>query len=793
MDQNTTGSTDKRNWRERLGIGTKDTGMKDMPRISEDFKPTVVAAKPAAPVVRPAPMAPRVVAKATSETPVAGAARPAAIAPDALANKLKAQRDAAEKLAEQRVQAARQRAEAAMAPSGTSAGSNGSAAKPKFSFADEETKAANSKPAAAQAAQQGAARPAQTPPSTQRPAALPPQAPAGFSPQIAPPRPQLGGGAPVPQRAPAAAQAYPQGQAYGQQLPPAYVPSYTPQAPQAYAPPPAYRPIDPASGYVPPPPFNPTPSFGPQARQTYGASVGQQPQPRLQVPPRGQAADYGYEAQARPNSRLTNPGPMRAPAAYNQTDSDDIFEQPAPSRGQRRATANDYQQAYREVESGFDDEAPRSRVPWILAMLLALVVVGFGTIWAYGNYFKPQIAGTTQSVPVVKAPETPTKLAPDAAADSQTPGQAAQPTKKQIYDRIVGDREVLGGQIAPTEVTPVQPENNTQAAPASDPATEQPATGTGNDGTPLPLPPPPGGAGDGTQGSLEPATKGDQQLTTITPAAGASQAADSSSVAPGEPVITPPEPTKPSQVASAGTVETIQDTPEVADTPEAAAEPTEPAAPVEKKIKIAPKKPALAKVDKNLGSKPVVLVPPSKKVASAEPVENVDTALAASSGLYGDTAVGNAPAAGSDGIVVPEAPVKKRRTLLDLFKTKDDTATPTANEPNQPEVLAPTKAPQKVAAATPPPAVQQSTGTGAFVAQLASFKTKAEASQEYSRMRAKHGEIVGRYAPIVIEAQVAGTTRYRLNIGPMASSDVASSLCRSLIAAGERDCLVHRQ
>jgi SPOR domain len=792
MDQKTSGGTDKRNWRERLGIGSKDIGMKDMPRISEDFKPAAVAAKPAAPTVRPAPMAPRVVAKAASATPVAGAARPAAMAPDALANKLKAQRDAAEKLAEQRVQAARQRAEAAMAPSGTSAASNGSASKPKFSFADEEMKAANAKPAAAQVAQQGAARPAQTPPATQRPSALPPQAPAGFSPQIAPPRPQLGGGAAVPQRAPAA-QAYPQGQVYGQQ-PPAYVPSYMPPSPQGYTQPPAYRSIDPASAYVPPPPFNPAPSFGPQTRQPYGAAVGQQTQPRLQVPPRGQAADYGYESQPRANSRLTNPGPMRTPAAYSQPDTDDIFEKPAPSRGQRRATANDYQQAYREVESGYDDEAPRSRVPWILAMLLAFVVVGFGSIWAYGNYIKPQIANTsTQSVPVVKAPETPTKLVPD--ADTPTPDQVGQPTKKQIYDRIVGDREVLGGQIAPTEVTPVQPGNNTQVAPASDPAAAQPAIGTGNDGTPLPLPPPPGGTGDGTQGSLEPAVKGDQQLTTITPAAGESQAADSSPAVSGEPtqsaatdpVITPPAPTKPSQVASAGTVETIQDTPE---------EPvTEPAAPAEKVIKAAPKKPAAAKVEKSLGAKPVVLVPPSKKIASAEPVENVDTALADSNGLYGDTTVGNAPAAGADGAVVPETPVKKRRTLLDLFRTKDNTSAPaeTANEQGQVEVLPPAKAPQKVAAATPPPAVQKSTGTGAYVAQLASFKTKAEASQEYNRMRAKHGEIVGRYAPIVIEAQVAGTTRYRLNIGPMASQDVASNLCKSLFAAGERDCLVHRQ
>ncbi len=44
MDQNSTNDTDKRNWRERLGIGGKD-----MPRISGEFTkaPETVAAEAA--------------------------------------------------------------------------------------------------------------------------------------------------------------------------------------------------------------------------------------------------------------------------------------------------------------------------------------------------------------------------------------------------------------------------------------------------------------------------------------------------------------------------------------------------------------------------------------------------------------------------------------------------------------------------------------------------------------------------------------------------------------------------
>ncbi len=129
MDQNSTNGAgaDKRNWRERLGIGAKD-----MPKLSEEFRaepqiqaPSAGTAKAAPrtpqPVTRPAPMAPRAPARApaapTAAAPTEAAARPTprlaeSNVQDALAEKLRAQRAAAERLAEQRVQAARERAEA---------------------------------------------------------------------------------------------------------------------------------------------------------------------------------------------------------------------------------------------------------------------------------------------------------------------------------------------------------------------------------------------------------------------------------------------------------------------------------------------------------------------------------------------------------------------------------------------------------------------------------------------------------------------------------------------------------
>ena len=61
---------------------------------------------------------------------------------------------------------------------------------------------------------------------------------------------------------------------------------------------------------------------------------------------------------------------------------------------------------------------------------------------------------------------------------------------------------------------------------------------------------------------------------------------------------------------------------------------------------------------------------------------------------------------------------------------------------------------------------------------------------EYDRLRAKHGAVLSGLSPRVVKATVAGTSRYRLGVGPLASRSAASKVCNSLIAGGERDCLV---
>jgi SPOR domain len=786
MDQDNTKGQDKRNWRERLGVGA--AGSKDLPKISDDYRKeqapmaarpigaTKVAPRPVAPAagVKPAPMAPR-----ANPKPIPP------VSPEKLAERLRSQRDASARMAEQRVQVARQRSEvaapvappraAAPTPPPQVAPAN-AAPKPKFTFAEE----GQAKPAAAA-----------PPPMTQRPAA----------PQIAPARPPLGGQVAQPGFPPRAPQ---------QQFapPPAYVP---PQQPQTYAPNygqqpvPPYRPIDPATGYAPqqqysnPPPRNFAPPPSSYAPQNNG--------PRLNVPARptvgaGYGAQQGYGAgplAAEPRM----PRPQIRPIAPQLPEGDEYQDEyygEAPAPRTRRPSTNDYQQAYREAEGGYEDDVPRSRTPLILASLLLLTLAVAGTgVWLYQKSFKPMLTGqtTSQDVPAVAAPETPAKVQPEQT--TQAPA-VATPTKKQIYDRIVGDQEILGGELAPVEEVPAQvPE----PAPAAG-STPQPATG--EDAAPLPIPPPPGAADQ--QGSLKIDTE-KQSAENITPAAGESQAAVASSgVVPDvptqqqadipavAPVAPAPGEQPPAQVASstdAGT-ETISE--------------PDPAPIVKKKIVTPPKKKAVAeKADatKNLGSKPVVLVPPAKKTksSSSQTLDTTDVASVSNAednngGLYGDATVA-APIAE----VKPAAPAagetKKKKTLADLFNgNANEPADIAANDlaaeaPLEPvaKPVAPIKKPASVAQA--PLQQQAALGSNGFAVQLASFRTRNEATTEFGRLKAKHGAALGGLSPIVSEAIVGGSTRYRLSVGTLASREQANAVCSKLFAAGERDCLVKKQ
>lgn len=813
MDQDSSNGSgpDKRNWRERLGIGPTE-----MPKLSDEFRDEAApvpaetdAPRAPQPVAKPAPMAPRrPPAAAAPAVPQPSTSRatpklPDNAAQDALAEKLRAQRAAAEKLAEQRVQAARNRAEgktpaaeppslgmarppvpppaprspaapvrpAPAAPRMTGAIPPAPAGRPKFSFADEPSSRLSGDTPAARPGLGGAA-------------------------PLAPPRPALGGerGQP-PFLRPSAA---------GGSVPPRPQPS-------------SFRPPEPGAGYggTPPrlqAPVSPRAGLGAEAPAYPGSRV---PARRAPPPPppafdpyarQPDARDYtdsDYQDEGRQPPRLGRPGPAPRGRAPQDNGYDEVFEDEAAPR--QRASARDYHTAYREEEGAFGDEKRRSSGPWLLLLaLLAAALATGAVVWFYSGGMKniANVGSNPETVPVVSSPEVPAKVAPESTADTGAEAPAAH--KKQIYDRIVGEQEVNeGAQVQPTEETPVPPADAQPAdqvpkvepaagatqIPAPDAAT-QGATGQGlpevEEPPPLPVPP----AGSGQEGSLtqkplnqvaSAAEQAVQGATTAPPPLPDAQQTSSSAASP------PPPPEKATDgaalvseatsAADSGAAEAVSE--DKAAAAKAAAEKNAELKAAEKKKKAAAaeaaakKKAAAAKkkaVDyDNLGSQPVVLVPPSKK-ATAQP-----------------EIVSNAPS----GEVVEAAPAPtKKKTIFDLF---GGTGGSTASAPQaQTQVAA---APQKTKQATAPAAKQaavpqQASTGGGYVAQVASFRSDAEARAEYQRLKSSYPAIVGGLASQIRQTSVGGSTRYQLALGPMGSRSAASGVCSSLISAGESDCIV---
>ena len=815
MDQNSTNGTgsDKRNWRERLGIGTRD-----MPKISDQFKtqatsqPEVkLAAKAPQPVTRVAPMAPRApVAKpapvaivtAPVNAPANGETRRAPDVPatDALAEKLKAQRAAAEKLAAQRVIAARERAEARSAaevrptpepalniprPLANEAGSKPAAvapARPKFSFADDDAGASRREPGlAADAAAVPLPRPA---------AAQPARAP------LIPPRPALGG-----ERS---------------------QPSLLRPAPSSFRAetPPTYRPADPAAGYALPP----SRQTGLGGQRPYGAepNVPVRGNRAAAKPPaydqyrRGAEPPAPYESEAfhedpRGDPRLGRPLPQRGRGRTADEPHDDVFEDeaPPPVASRRRASAGEYQSAYREAEGGYEEDRRRSSGPWLLLLaLVAAALITGGIILFYNYKMKTAATASTTSasdtVPVVAAPEQPAKTAAEKPTAATGDAVAPATAKKKIYDRIVGDQEVIGGsQIVPTEVTPVQPDNQPSLKQGTD-QSAQPvgAAGQGQDqGTdnavPLPLPPPPGD--NNTQGKLNQGSS-QQDATLAQPGVPASKGLprvqgteQSASV---EPVSSPADgaaetgqalPPSAKKPALDSTASQNSDAATIGETDTPAASTDAKAAPLKKPFAAAPlKKPALhkkpavtqtasAQDSVNQGAAPVVLVPPSQITSPSQ--------------AAGDATSTPAPQA------APQPAVHKKKTIFDLFggsSSDNAAAQPTVTVEPVPQDTPPET---KIASlpATKAPVAPAATGGSGFLVKLASFRSEAEAQSEYGRLHSKYPAIVGSLPPRINTTSFGGSTRYQLGLGPMATRDQAAQICGSLFTAGERDCVVSKQ
>ncbi|MGE3876029.1 MAG: SPOR domain-containing protein [Parvibaculaceae bacterium] len=816
MDQDTSNSPGKARWRERLGMGSPG---KEMPKISDEFKATPQASRPAPaasppkevrssqaalrspqPVTKPAPMAPRTPPRAAPQ----GNAAPRPVSPipqgaSGLGDRLRAERSAAEKLAEQRIAQARssgpERPLQPPANQRSAPAPERAPEKPKFSFSAEEL--------AKDKREQTIPAEREFPTFSSKPGltTTPP-------PPLTPPRPALGGNAqsPPPRQQPSQAQPpKPQAQPPKPQAnagPAAGPTSFQPRFNTAPQPPVGnYRSLDPPPGGFAPKakPYADTAAFrdDPLARRptireydAYRRGPALPPSPQPAFGEEGPSLDYRRRA----------PVPARARRPAYDEEVNEVFEDEEPPRPQRRrASAQDYN---RDYEDGYDAETPRRRGPWL--WLLAIAAIGLlaaGVIYYYLTYMKG--AGQANgNVPVIEAPQQAPKTEPEPGSGSTLGTQGStQPNaadqRKQIYDRILGDDEVGGNQVVPTQEQPqtVEPtgDNGDQGAVPL----PSPASGTDdNAGEPMPLPLPP----PGEQGALPNSANQQEAAMGAVNKSAPVQAISNTVADTGAPV--------PGQLRKSTEQSAAQPPPEQVSEPEPL--PVQPEKPAKAKLKAEKKPPKkVAAVEEpgagqNDSAQPLVLVPPAQTgTTQAQNMQDTPTPVAVPD-VTQQTAAADQKSKSFFGF----GSTKRKLTGKAAERASAQGAAGNwANSPDPSSVAAETAGsePQQIASVAPEPlpmpapapepaqpAPQQakaSTG-GGYIAQLSSFRSEAEAMAEYDRLRSKHGGVLAGLSPRVVKANVAGGSRYRLGVGPLASRSAASKLCNSLIAAGERDCLV---
>lgn len=859
MDQDTSNSPGKARWRERLGMGNSG---KDMPKISDEFKPASGAAKPVPPrdtrlppatiqgqqpVTRPAPMAPRTPAPMAPRVPPQAQPRQQQPAPQqpvqqqpgrpvaplpqgasGLGDRLRAERQAAERAAEQRVAQARGKSpeRAPMPPPAQPTPAPppqnqrpAQPAKPKFSFSPEElAKDKREVPPPA---------PPPPPPEREYPTFSGKSGTGAAPPPLTPPRPALGGNAAAQQQRPQPAKPPTASPPAG----PSFQPRYN-GPPQPPAPGGNYRSLDPPpspTGFTPKSrPYADTAAFreDPLTRRdaprppvnreydSYRRGPALPPAPQQQ-----QAYSDELDGPTLPDYRRRPPVPARGrqPAPAYDEDVNEVFEDEEPPRPQRRrASAQDYNRAYRDYEEGYEAEPRRRRGPWpvLLAILIGGIILTGGIIYYYLTYMKQPGQANGGNVPVIEAPDQSPKTAPESSLGTQGSAQPTDAQRKQIYDRILGDDEVNGGQnqVVPTQEQPQAVEPTTGgteglgtegqgAAPLP-----LPSSGTqDNINEPLPLPLPPPGATD-QQGSLQ--TNANQQTAALgavnkSSASPVPEPASTTTADGGAPV--------PGQLAKA--TEEIASAPppsaeQVVSEPEVLPPQTQPAKPKVKAEKKPVKKTAAVEDAVATGQdgavEPLVLVPPAQ-----QPVVNADQAPIAQPEPAPPTTQSAASDQKSKSFFnFGSGPTGKRKLTGKAAESAQARGNASGNwanapdpnavqadasggEPQQIASIAPAPEPQPIPAPQPEQPVQKAKPSGGgFSAQLASFRSEAEAQAEFDRLRAKHSGVLGSFNPRIVKATVAGAPRYRLSVGPMASRSQASKVCDSLISAGERDCLV---
>ena len=78
--------------------------------------------------------------------------------------------------------------------------------------------------------------------------------------------------------------------------------------------------------------------------------------------------------------------------------------------------------------------------------------------------------------------------------------------------------------------------------------------------------------------------------------------------------------------------------------------------------------------------------------------------------------------------------------------------------------------------------------------QVAARKSQTEALATYADIQQKYPHLLSGYRPIIKRTDLGNKgVWYRLNVGPVESKKVASSLCGQLKSAGMSSCIVRTQ
>jgi len=101
----------------------------------------------------------------------------------------------------------------------------------------------------------------------------------------------------------------------------------------------------------------------------------------------------------------------------------------------------------------------------------------------------------------------------------------------------------------------------------------------------------------------------------------------------------------------------------------------------------------------------------------------------------------------------------------------------------------------RVAAVAPAPSAAAPVASGGdYVVQVAARKSQTDALAAFADIQQKYPRLLDGYRPIIKRADLGNKgVWYRLNVGPVESKSVASSLCGQLKSAGMRSCLVRAQ